>query len=1420
MSYRARSQSLHDSRPASARDLSRTRRGRAALRAWRLQPLESRQLLSTVTAVDDAYNTDAKTNLVVAAPGVRANDSTSDGGVFSAALVKGPAHGSVVLNPDGSFEYAPKGGYTGLDTFTYVAVEGLTSSAAATVVISVNAKTQVVSNTNDSGPGSLRQALAVAAASNTAAPDVIKFAIPGTGPFVIRPLTPLPAISHPTVIDGTTQPGSQPNSLAAGENAVILVQIDGSLLPAGSPGLVISAGGSTVKGLSITAFASPIDIHDGGGNTIQGNFLGLDPSGAAALNSGPMIVSGAGGNLIGGPKPAQRNVIDGSGSYEVTIAGAGNVFQGNFVGTDLSGSQRLTLAGGVLVAGASNTTVGGLKPDSGNVLTGLTIGTSSSPGATTGTLVQGNSIGADAAGWSGFSGGTSLVIFAGSGTVIGGTRATAGNVIRDILVEPGGAGTSIQGNAIGVDATGLHSLGATGSGITLDYAVNVTIGGTSKNSGNVISGNAHGYGIVGYFFGASSIVVQGNVIGADSAGVTAVPNGMGGIRLGGVGNVIGGTDKNAGNVISGNGGPGLIFDYGSSSALVQGNLIGTDATGSYPLGNAGDGISVQGLGSNDNTLGGTAKGAGNVIAFNGGSGVGILSSSGAVRNAILSNSIYGNAGLGIDLGDDGLTPNTPGGPHDGPNNLQNTPVLRVAASRNNQTIVKGTLNAAANAAFTIQVFANASADPSGSGPGQTLLGTIAVQTDSSGNARFQGSFKTQPGTVVSATATDAAGNTSELSAAAAIVPMSGKLLAQDDAYRIDQDNALMIAGPGVQANDLSFDGSGFTSTIVTGPAHGAITLGGDGSFVYVPAAGYVGTDHFTYADRLGNASALATVTITVAAKTFTVTNTNDDGPGSLRQAILDANLATTASPDTIRFAIEGDGPFVIMPLSPLPAITHATILDGYSQPGAQAATADPGSTAVILVQLNGLAQMNGGDGLVVTSPGVVIRGLSFDGFATAIHLAGAGGDVVEGNFIGTDITGTGPGFGNNLGIYAESPNNTIGGTAAGAGNVVSGNWDVGILLDGPAAVGNAIVGNKVGTDSTGSYAIWNWSDGLALRSGASNNTIGGAAAGAGNLISGNAGYGITFAAGCAFNTVQGNRIGTDATGFSAIGNMSGGIDDDGGNNTIGGAVAGAGNVISGNWGDGLIVEFASRDLIQGNLIGTDAAGNATLGNWGGGVTIRNYSSRNTIGGTAAGEGNIIAGNWGNGVTIGSFAGDLCYRNAVLGNSIYGNFGLGIDLGGDGVSPNLPGGPYDGPNHLQNTPVVESAITTGTAIALAGTFSGPPSTTLTIQFYANDAADPSGHGQGQTYLGSVTVTTDADGNASFAVTLDAAVPAGAFVSATATDANGNTSEFGEDVAVADAFADPGVTGASLDESALAELALDLALLAQRKAGTGS
>ena len=167
-------------------------------------------------AADDTENLFVNSSITVPAPGVLANDYDLTGNPLTAVMVQGTAHGTLSLQADGAFTYTPMSGFTGTDTFTYYATDGTNQSNVATVTINVNPLSLVVTNTNDSGPGSLREALLVADLATGASADTIRFEIPGTGPFTIEPLTPLPTITHPTVIDGYNQAGAQSNTLAGG----------------------------------------------------------------------------------------------------------------------------------------------------------------------------------------------------------------------------------------------------------------------------------------------------------------------------------------------------------------------------------------------------------------------------------------------------------------------------------------------------------------------------------------------------------------------------------------------------------------------------------------------------------------------------------------------------------------------------------------------------------------------------------------------------------------------------------------------------------------------------------------------------------------------------------------------------------------------------------------------------------------------------------------------------------------------------------------------------------------------------------------------------------------------------------------------------------------------------------------------------
>ena len=519
------------------------------------------------------------------------------------------------------------------------------------------------------------------------------------------------------------------------------------------------------------------------------------------------------------------------------------------------------------------------------------------------------------------------------------------------------------------------------------------------------------------------------------------------------------------------------------------------------------------------------------------------------------------------------------------------------------------------------------------------------------------------------------------------------------------------------------------------------------------------------------------------AATFTVDSTGDggdfstadgvcdtddsvgDGPCTLRAAIQQANAS--AGTDTINFNIAGAGPHTISPGSALPAITDPVIIDG---------TSEPDFAGTPIIELDGSGAGAFVSGLRIRAGSSTVKGLVINRFGSAgIELSTNGGNTIEGNYIGTDVNGTAD-LGNSYhGVYISGvPNNTIGGTAAGAGNVISGNNQSGVYIYWSTSTGNKVEGNLIGTDVNGTADLGNSMNGVWI-DGAPSNTIGGTAAGAGNVISGNNAVGVRIdKSGATGNRVQGNYIGTDVNGTSALGNSSVGVFiGSAPGNTIGGTAAGARNVISGNGLDGVQIFgiSASGNLVQGNYIGTQIDGTSALGNTFKGVHITVDASTNTIGGTAAGAGNTIAFNGGDGVFVDSGTGNL-----IDPNSIHSNGGLGIDLGTNGVTPNDTGDPDTGANNLQNFPVLTSATQGSTDIE--GSLNSTDSTQFTIEFFSNTACDPSNHGEGETYLGSTTVTTDGTGNVSFSVSFGTTVPVGQFITATATDPSDNTSEFSE------------------------------------------
>lgn len=528
-----------------------------------------------------------------------------------------------------------------------------------------------------------------------------------------------------------------------------------------------------------------------------------------------------------------------------------------------------------------------------------------------------------------------------------------------------------------------------------------------------------------------------------------------------------------------------------------------------------------------------------------------------------------------------------------------------------------------------------------------------------------------------------------------------------------------------------------------------------------------------------------------ALATFVVTNTDDSGPGSLRQAILDANA--TPELETIAFNLPGIPPYLVRPLTVLPTVKQPLVID---------ATTQPGHTDRPVIELNGEeAEIADGVrwGLRLEAGRSIVRGLAINAFAGQIQIVGRGTNTIENCHIGTDVTGTQPGYVDNSSAFgwfgigiSGSTANRIGGPGPRFRNVISGSRFSGISISGSSS--NVVEGNFIGTDASGVLPLGNGvgSSGSGIEIDQSllptrrsvANRIGGREPGAGNVISANGGCGVVIFDGQR-NEIVGNLVGVDSTGTNALGNLLAGVCIDAGGGPTGTANVISNNVIAANMFNGVFLRYAGvrQNTVVGNFIGTDRSGTVNLGHSQYGVVVLEGAQQNVIGDTAAAAGNVIKFNALGGVLVGTGAGTVAStRNRVRGNFISANAGLGIELAPDPFSPdgvtlNDLLDRDSGPNARQNHPVLTAAEASGSRLSLRGTLSSNPDTVFDLDFYANPTCDSSGHGEGERYLGSASVTTDADGNAAFTAELSASVLAGHVITATATSTvQGNTSEF--------------------------------------------
>jgi CSLREA domain-containing protein len=532
-------------------------------------------------------------------------------------------------------------------------------------------------------------------------------------------------------------PVSFPNGGNVIEGNFIGTNVTGTSIPAGrkQAGILVFTGNNRIGGTTaaarniISGNLYGIDLSGPGStqNTVQGNYIGTDVSGTVALGNSQFGVGAldAPNNLIGGAVSGARNIVsattNGSGVVVNTsnAPADNNTVQGNYIGTDMSGTVALGNSQFGVVIGSKNNLVGGTTPAarnviSGNVADGVNI-------SSTGNTLQGNYIGVDVNGTQPLGNGGNGVTWGQQTATIGGAIPAAGNVIS----ANSGNGVSfsapnslIQNNLIGVDATGTQPLGNHGSGVVAGLG---TDGSTILN--NVLSASGgHGLFIAGAFGGPQHIVVQGNIIGSDINITKKLGNGGDGIHVNDAAlETIGGSAAGQGNVIAGSGQNGVfIIGSNQSQTHIVGNFIGTDPTGTLNLGNANYGTLTGGF----EFVGGFNPGEGNVIAFN---QKGVVYTNNDL--IVSSNAIYNNTLIGIDWNDDGVTPN-------GPANLNrniNFPTLTSVSVSNGSTTIQGNYNPGFVSNFRLEFFASPTGDPSGFGQGQRYLGATTIAVSVSAN---------------------------------------------------------------------------------------------------------------------------------------------------------------------------------------------------------------------------------------------------------------------------------------------------------------------------------------------------------------------------------------------------------------------------------------------------------------------------------------------------------------------------------------------------------------------------------------------------------------------------------------------------------------------------------------------------------------
>lgn len=1091
--------------------------------------------------------------------------------------------------------------------------------------------------------------------------------------------------------------------------------------------------------------------------------------------------------------------------------------------------------------------------------------------------------------------------------------------------------TTIVGCKVGTDVTGAVAIPNGSNGVNLGlvgggFGINPSgprVGGILPGEGNVISGNL-GHGV---FYGGDDFQgefrVQGNFIGVDATGTYAIPNGLDGIAIERADDaIIGGPAAEERNVISGNALHGIsIGNSFSDNHLIQGNYIGPDATGEAPIGNGMHGVYIHSgalnvtVGENQaSAVEGPATGElgpGNLIAFNGGSG--IVSVQSANQGMFRRNRIHSNGEIGIDLGGDGPTPN---GTPTGVNFNMPFPIITSIVTGGGTTTITGTVSGFGGVSV-VDFYRSELCDPSGFGEGGIHLGTTLPPVG--GNFMFQipGEFRDITATMTSSMATSEFAPCGEvmvvntigdlpdnnpgdgICSTGAMLPSGAfecTLRAAIEEANADPDHTIVrfgirdeigelilfpeiapqsalpdfihpvtidgttqrgeIIGTGIRPNAPQVEVPNFADVppgpVITGglipplrylnksEIRGIAWCNFTEDVLHVENEGQITIEECWFGfdprtntiapntmhgirllnsggnvigsaqPKKGNLFAGANSEAAINIEGFRIGFSNRVignffGTNPAGSAILEDDVPTRHFAVAIVIHSSG-GNFIGMPTTS-PGRAPGNLIGGAgtgilisNQAGAAINNTIqgnrigldssgnfriPNEKAISLFDANPTEPI---EGTLIGGPNAGDRNLLTGNHQIGIELKNSNvkSTVIQSNYLGTSVTGfTGV---SNLGevgshsmagiLVSGAKDTVIGGKTSGApglppGNVISDSGGAGIAI----GLANATIqGNVIGLNSLGDIDLGNGNSGISLVN-TQGIQIGGDEAGEGNLISGNALYGI-FLHDCIDTTVQGNAIGPDISGAKAIANFLDGIHTIGGRNLIiGGAVSAPGeppgNHISGNHLIGISIDGASDEFtnvrIEGNLVGTQRDATKKLDNRFG-MEIR--KARDVLI-----YNNVIAHNDRQGIAVFAVAG----RTRILSNRIFSNKRMGIDIfanegSADYNAPNA-NDPNDGDIHLntyQNYPVIQSALRMNVGgteqIKAQVSLNSTPNSSFLLQFYGNAAPDKTGFGEGSFLIHEQTVTTDANGNlpgGTVEFTMGDSIPPALFLTATAT-----------------------------------------------------